>query len=142
MHDFFNQFYFDNTIRDYCISFAIVLFIILVNRIISKYFAGLIFFLVKRIWKNVDKKSFLDLLIHPLGVFVVVFVSMIALHRLKFPGRWNLEIYRYTIKDIFDSLGTSIFIISFIWLLLRMIDFIATILQRRATSPPIRQITS
>src|ERR1700758_4028343 len=109
MNNFFNQFYFDNTVRDYCISFAIILFIVLLNRIISKYFAGLIFSFVKRIWKNVDRKSFLDLLIHPLGVFVVVLVSLIALHKLRFPGRWNIEIYRFTLKDVFDSVGSSIF---------------------------------
>ncbi|MFI5186983.1 MAG: mechanosensitive ion channel family protein [Chitinophagales bacterium] len=132
MNDFFDQLYFDNTVKDYFISFGIILFILLLNRIISKYFAGLIFSLVKRIWKNVDRNSFLGLLIHPLGIFVIVFVSLIALHRLNFPGRWNLEVYRYTVKDVFDSIGTTIFIICFIWLLLRMIDFIATVLQRRA----------
>lgn len=132
MNDFFNQLYFDNPARDICVSFGIIIFILLLRRIISKYFAGLIFSLVKRIWKNVDRKSFLDLLIHPLGVFVVVAVSLIALHRLEFPGRWNVEVYRYTVKDVFDSIGTTVFIVSFIWLLLRMIDFIATILQRKA----------
>jgi len=132
MNNFFEQLYFDNTVRDYCISFGLIFFILLLNRIISKYFAGLIFSLVRRIWKNLDKKSFLDLLIHPLGVFVIVFISLIAFHRLNFPGRWSLEIYRYTLKDVFSSIGTCIFIISFIWLLLRMIDFIASVLQRRA----------
>jgi MscS family membrane protein len=132
MNDFLKQLYFDNTVRDYLISFGIILFILLLNRIISKYFAGLIFSVIKRIWKNLDRKSFLDLVIRPLSVFVVVFVSMIALHRLKFPGRWNVEIYRYTVKDAFDSIGTTILIVSFIWLLLRMIDFIATILEKRA----------
>jgi MscS family membrane protein len=132
MNDFFNQAYFDNTVNDYFVSFGIILFIVLLNRIISKYFAGLIFSLVKRIWRNVDKKSFLDLLIHPLGAFVVVAVSMIALNRLHFPGQWNVEIYRYPLKDIFASIGTAALIISFIWLTLSMIDFIATILERRA----------
>ncbi|HMG66901.1 MAG TPA: hypothetical protein VK588_04410, partial [Chitinophagaceae bacterium] len=129
MNDFFSRIYFDNTVRALCVSFGIIFFILLLNRIISKYFAGLIFSLVKRIWKKVDKRSFLDLLIHPLGVFVAVSVSMIALHRLKFPGIWNIEIYRYTVKDVFDTVGTTVLIISFIWLLLRMIDFIATILE-------------
>jgi len=132
MNDFFSRIYFDNTVRALCVSFGIIFFILLLNRIISKYFAGLIFSLVKRIWKKVDKRSFLDLLIHPLGVFVAVSVSMIALHRLKFPGIWNIEIYRYTVKDVFDTVGTTVLIISFIWLLLRMIDFIATILEAKA----------
>jgi MscS family membrane protein len=132
MNDFFDQLYFDNTVREYCISFGIIFFIVLLNRIISKYFAGLIFYVVRRIWKNLDRKSFVDLLIHPLGAFVVVLISLIALHKLRFPGKWNIEIYRFTLKDVFDSIGTSIFIISFIWLLLRIIDFIASVLQRRA----------
>ena len=65
-------------------------------------------------------------------MFVLVSAFIIALHRLHFPGQWNVEIYHYTLKDVFDAIATTIFIISFIWLLLRMIDFIATILQRRA----------
>ena len=132
MNDFFSQLYFDNEVKDYLIAFGIILFIVLVNRIISKYFAGLIFSFVRRIWKNVDKKSFIDLVIHPLGMFLVVFVSLVALHKLKFPGRWDVEVYRYTVKDIFHAIGTTVLIISFIWLLLRMIDFIATILEKRA----------
>jgi len=132
MNNFFNQLYFDNTVKDYCIALGIITFILLLNRAISKYFAGLIFSLVKRIWKNVDRKSFIDLVIHPLGMFVIVFVSIIALDKLNFPGRWNVDIYRYTVKDIFHAIGTTILIISFIWLLLRMIDFIATILEKKA----------
>lgn len=133
MNDFFSQLYFDNEVKDYLISFGFILSILLLNRIISKYFAGLIFSFVKRIWKNVDKKSFIDLVIHPLGMFLIVFVSLAALHKLKFPGRWNIEIYRYNLKDIFHAIGTTVLIISFIWFLLRMIDFIATILEKRAT---------
>src|SRR6266498_759440 len=115
MNDFFNQLYFDNRVSDWFITFGIILLILLLNRLISKYFAGLIFSLVKRIWKNVDKKSFIDLVIHPLGMFVIVFVSIIALDKLNFPGRWHVEIYRYTIKDIFHAIGTTILIVSFIW---------------------------
>jgi MscS family membrane protein len=132
MNDFFSRLYFDNEVQDYLIAFGIILFILLVNRIVSKYFAGLIFSLVRRIWRNVDKKSFIDLVIHPLGMFLVVFVSLAALHKLKFPERWNVEIYRYSLKDIFHAIGTTVLVISFIWLLLRMIDFIATILEKKA----------
>ena len=132
MNDFLNQRYFDNRVSDYLITLVIILLILLLNRLISKYFAGLIFSFVKRIWKNVDRKSFIDLVIHPLGMFLVVFVSLVALHKLKFPGRWEVDIYRYTVKDVFHAIGTAVLIISFIWLLLRTIDFIATILEKKA----------
>jgi MscS family membrane protein len=132
MNDFFSQLYFDNEVKAYLVVFGIIAFVLLLNRVISKYFAGLIFSLVKRVSKNVDKKSFIDLVIHPLGVFIVVLVSVIALHKLKFPGRWDVEVYRYTLKDIFHAVGTSVLIVCFIWLLLRMVDFTATVMEKKA----------
>jgi len=69
MNKFLNQLYFDNTVREYLISLGIILSVLLLNRLISKYVAGLIFLLVKRIWRNIDRKSFIDLVIHPLGMF-------------------------------------------------------------------------
>jgi MscS family membrane protein len=134
MNDFFSRLYFDNEVKDYLIVFGVIAFILLLNRIISKYFAGLIFSLVKRASKNVDKKSFTDLVIHPLGAFLVVLVSVIALHKLRFPGRWDVEVYRYTLKDIFHAVGTSVLIISFFALLLRMVDFVAMLLEKKAAS--------
>ena len=128
MNDFLNQVYFDNTVRKYAITLGIILFVLLLNRIISKYLAGLLFTFVKRIWKDIDKKSFVDLVIHPVSLFIVVFVSIVALHKLTFPAVWNVEIYTYTVKEIIHAFATSILIVCFIWLLLRTIDFIATIL--------------
>src|SRR4029078_13411098 len=90
------------------------------------------FLLVKRIWRNIDRKSFIDLVLHPLGMFVVTFVSIAALHRLRFPALWNVDIYGNSLKDIFHAIGNMALIVSFIWLLLRSIDFIATILERKA----------
>jgi len=132
MNDFFSQLYFDNEVKAYLIVFGIIAFILLLNRVISKYFAGLIFSFVRRISKNVDKKSFIDLVIHPLGVFIVVLVSVIALHKLKFPGRWDVEVYRYTLKDIVHAVGTSVLVVCFVWLLLRMVDFTATVMEKKA----------
>src|SRR5215470_8157181 len=132
MNDFFSRLYFDNEVKDYLIVFGVIVFILLLKRIISKYFAALIFSFVNRVSKNVDKKSFIDLVIHPLGMFIVVLVSLIALHKLRFPGRWDVEIYRYTLKDIFHAVGTTVLIISFIWLMLRMVDFTATIMEKKA----------
>ena len=132
MNKFLNQLYFDNTVREYLISLGIIVFVLLLNRIISKYLAGLIFLLVKRIWRNIDRESFIDLVLHPLGMFVMVFASISALHRLRFPVLWNVDIYGNSLKDIFHAIGNMALVILFIWLLLRSIDFIATILERKA----------
>lgn len=136
MYEFFNQKVFDNAISSYLIVAAVILFVLILKRIISRYFAGLIYGVVKTTFKGVDKKSFSDLVAQPLGLFLLILVSIISLHKLTFPGYWEVEIYKYTTKEIIHTIGTIILIISFIWLLLRMIDFIAMLLEKKADLTP------
>jgi MscS family membrane protein len=127
---------FDNPIKLYLIVFGVILFVLILKRFISRYFAGLIYAGVKHIFKGIDKKSFSDLVAKPLGMFLLILVSIAALHRLRFPGYWDVEIYKYNSKEIIHTAGTLVLIISFIWLLRRMIDFIALILERKADLTP------
>jgi MscS family membrane protein len=57
---------------------------------------------------------------------------MVTLHKLRFPTAWNVDIYGNSLKDIFHAIGNMILVVSFIWLLLRSIDFIASILEKKA----------
>jgi MscS family membrane protein len=136
MNDFLNEKVFDNPIWMYLVVIGIILFVLILKRFISRYFAGLIYAGVKNIFKGVDKRSFSDLVAKPLGMFLLILVSIIALHKLTFPGYWNVEIYKYNSKDIVHIIGTLILIVSFIWLLLRMIDFVAMILEKKADLTP------
>jgi MscS family membrane protein len=132
MNDFFQQVYFDNTVRNLVIVFAVILFVILLKRLFSKFLAAIVFSFVRRVWKNIDRKEFIDLVIHPLGMLLVFFVSIAALYQLQFPGFWNVPVYRTNVKDILHSSATIILISTFIWFLLRLIDFIAIVLHRKA----------
>jgi len=136
MYDFFDRIVLDNPIKTYLLVSAVILFVILLKRFISRYVAGLLFSLVKRVWKDIDKASFTGLVVQPLGLFLVIFVSIVALHRLRFPQLLEVEIYKYTSSQIIHCIATIVLIISFIWLLLRMIDFIAIILQMKANLTP------
>jgi MscS family membrane protein len=136
MNDFLDQIWFDNPVRNYLIVAGVILFVLVLRRIISRYLAGLLFKGVNRIWKDVDKKSFISLLIQPLGFFLIILVSIIALYKLYFPARLNIDIYGYSTRQILHGAGSIVLIISFTWLLLRIIDFIATILERKANLTP------
>src|SRR5688572_9559800 len=136
MNEFLEQVWLDNTVKSYFIVAGIILFIIILKRIISRYLAGLLFKIVNKVWKDVDKKSFINLLIQPLGFFLLILVTIISLHKLNFPTVLNVEIYKYSVKQILHAIGTIILIISFIWLLLRIIDFIAIILGKKADLTP------
>jgi MscS family membrane protein len=152
MNDFLDMVWLGNPVRKYLIVLAVIFFILIFKKFISRYFAGLIFRLVNKIWSNLDKTSFIKLVVKPLGMFLFILVSIISLHKLNFPkedeyiGRndaenqivsfLNTDLYGYSIKDILYCVATIIIIISFIRLLLRMIHFISLILERRANLTP------
>jgi MscS family membrane protein len=132
MDNFLDQVFLDNPVRDYLWVAGVILFAILLNRIISKYIAILLSRVFRRAWKTFDQQRFVELIIHPLGTFVVVSISIIALYRLNFPEQLNMRIYGYPLQRIIISIAILIQVISFTWLLLRIIDFIASVLEHRA----------
>src|SRR4051812_41559236 len=99
MNEFLDRIVFDNSIRMYLTIGAAILFIILIKRFVAHYLAGLLFQFITAIWKNIDKKTFTNLVTKPLGAFLVIFVSIITLHRLRFPEVLDVDIYRFTLKD-------------------------------------------
>jgi MscS family membrane protein len=136
MNDLLGRIVLSNTVKSYLIIIGVILFVLLLKRFISRYLAGLLFGLLNRVWKNLDKESFKSLVAQPLGMFLLILVSLVSLHKLTFPVSWNIELYDYSIKRIIHCIGTIILIISFIWLLLRMIDFISSILEKKASLTP------
>ena len=132
MDELLDKVWLDNTLRSYLIAAIIILVVIIIKKYIAQYIAGLIFYFVKAIWKDVDKKSFISLVAKPLGFFLALFVSIITLYKLRFPAVLDVDIYRITLKEIFHVIASLVLIVSFIRLLLRIIDFIAIILHIKA----------
>lgn len=136
MNDFLEQVWLDNKIKHYLIVAGVILFVLLLKRFISRYLAGLLFRLVHKIWRDVDKPSFINLIFQPIGFFLLILVSIISLHKLLFPADLNIDLYGYSVKQIIHSLGNIILIVSFVWLLLRIIDFVSLILEKKANLTP------
>ena len=134
MNDFLNQVWWGNPVKNYLLIIGIIFFVWVLKRFISRYIAGLLYGLVHKIWRNIEKKSFINLVVKPLGLFLAVLVSIIALY--KFPEEIDVDVYKFTAKDIFHSGGNIILIVTFTGLLLRIIDFVALILERRANLTP------
>jgi len=132
MDELLDKVWLDNTLRSYLIAVIIILVVIIVKKYIAQYIAGIIFRFIRSIWKDVDKKSFISLVAKPLGLFMAIFVTIITLHKLRFPAVLDVDIYRITLKEIFHIIASLVLIVSFIRLLLRIIDFIAIILHIRA----------
>jgi MscS family membrane protein len=132
MNNFLEKVVYGNTVWDYMWVIGVILFVLLLNRFISKYLAILLSKIFRRTWKTFDQQKFVDLIIHPLGTFLVITVSIVAFYRLTFPDQLNITLYKYPLKTIFLSIGITIQIIALTWLLLRVIDFVAIVLEARA----------
>lgn len=132
MGSFLDKIILDNTIRSYIIVAGSLLLIIVFKRLLSRYLAGLLFRLVKRLARGVDKTSFIKLVVSPLEIFLLLLLSVIVLDKLTFPQALNVIIYKISVREFVDAVSVIVLIILFIWLLLRIMDFIAIILHHRA----------
>lgn len=132
MGSFLDKIFLDNSVRSYLIVAGSLLLIFLFKRLLSRYLAGILFSFVKRIARGVDKKSFIKLVVSPLEVFLLVLLSIIVVDKLTFPRILNVVVYKANLREFVDAISIIVLIIVFIWLLLRIMDFIAMILHHRA----------
>jgi len=136
MNEFLDRIFLGNAVRDYVWVIGIILFVLLLNRLISKYIAILLCKIFKRTFKRFDEQKFISLIIHPLGIFLVVTVTIIAFYKLNFPPELGIRIYKYPLERILLCIAITVQILVFTWLLLRIIDFIASVLEARAQLTP------
>lgn len=132
MDSFLKEKILDNTIQNLLIAGAVILVVLFVRKYLARPIASLIFPLIRKIWHDVDKKSFVNLVARPLGFFLAVLVTVVTLYKLKFPADWRMDLYRITVQELLHGFGSFIIIIAFIRLLLRIIDFLSLILRIRA----------
>ena len=61
--DFLEKIYLDNTIGKWLTIAGVILLALLLKKYVSRYLASLLYRMVYKTWKSVDKKSFVDLLL-------------------------------------------------------------------------------
>ncbi len=130
--EFLDKIFWDNPIRSYLIVAGIILLALILKRYVSRYLAALFYRLVQRVWKTVSRTSFIDLVVEPLEWFVVILIAVFAIDKLNFPDALMYTLYGHTTADILSRAGTAIIIVTFIWLVLRLMDFIAMVLEEKA----------
>jgi len=133
MHDFWNEIFFSNPLKKYIGVTVTILLALILKRFLSRYLAGLLFRLVKKASAGIDKVAFVNLVAAPISTFLFVFISFAALEKLTFPKEIDFDVFEVPAKAIVHNIAIAIIIVGFIWLLLRIIDFIAIILARRAS---------
>lgn len=127
-----DQIILSNSIRSYLLVASILLGTLLVKRLVSRFFASVIY-----TW--VDKKNHSDLrknhvhhLLIPIEQFLLFLVAIIAFYELKFPAAWDLNLFKLSLQQLIDSVVKLMFIVLLIRVTLRILEFIAIILENKA----------
>jgi MscS family membrane protein len=132
--DFLDTIFLSNSIKSYCIVGGTILVMLILKRYFSRYIASLLYRLFSRIWQSVGKQSFTGLVVEPLEWLLFIVIAVFAIDKLNFPTAWQYKIYGHGIDDILAKTGTGIIIIFFTVFLLRIIDFIAMVLEQKAST--------
>jgi MscS family membrane protein len=132
MEKLLQQKIFDNTIQSYLLVIAIILLAVFLKRIGSKFIARILHGLFIRKSKRVGRETFQELVVQPLDTFLVLLVTIITLDSLVFPTALNINVYHISLKQMIDSVVAATVVIVFIWLCLRMVDFIALVMEEKA----------
>jgi len=132
MYYFLHKVILDNPVMDYLLVAASILLALFLKRYLSRYLAALIFRIIQRISSGVDKRSFINLVVSPLETFLLLLVSIVSIDELKFPRVLNFDLYKLSFHDLLEGLSTIVLIVTLFWLLLRIIDFVAMIIQQKS----------
>lgn len=122
----------NNTVQDYLISAAIILAVLIIRRILSKFLAGLISKMLTRKNRSFNKIRFHHLVLTPIETFLVILAVVIAGQRLTMPAIFRFNIWRANFAGVLEGISILALIVSFIWLCIRLVEFIADILSEKA----------
>lgn len=136
-NQFFEQVFWGNTIRQYCIFVAVILLGLLFKRLVSRLFSIGLFKFFKKFAEAVKGETFVALLIRPIESFITFFTIYIAVNNLTHPLNvvlWHRSKTRtgITIGDCLDKVFLFLIILSVFWIILRIIDFVAFVLKHKA----------
>jgi MscS family membrane protein len=121
-----------NPIKSYLVILGILLVTFVIKRLISRFFASLIYTWIDKKNHSELRKTHVHRLVVPIERFLIFMVAIVALYELKFPEAWNVHLYKISLQQGMESAVKLIFIILLIRVCLRTLEFIAIILEEKA----------
>ena len=127
-----DQIILSNSIRSYLLVASILLGTLLIKRLVSRFFASLIYTWVDKKNHSELRKNHVHRLLVPIEQFLLFLVAIVALYELKYPAAWDFNLFKLSLQQLIDSVVKLIFIILLIRVTLRTLEFIAIILENKA----------
>jgi MscS family membrane protein len=142
-NQFFEQIIWGNTVKAYFMFAGIILIGLLLKRFVSKVLSQLLFKLFQKFAEDVKIDTFISLLLKPFEFFISLTTLYLAINQLKHP--LEVEVFHYkklvnnvkviqefTLGEFLDKTFLFLIILSFFWIILRIVDFIAHVFTYKA----------
>jgi len=121
-----------NRLQDYLLVLGMILLVIIIKRLLSRFLASKLLTVLIGHKKHFNKETFLNLVLQPIERFIVAFICITALDRLRFPDEINFSLFGTTFQQILVSFAIIVIIVLIIRLCIRLITFVALILEEKA----------
>jgi MscS family membrane protein len=108
--------------------------VLVIQKYLSKYIAVFFYNIFKRMGRKPEREAYYTLLVKPLQNFLVAFIIVVSLEKLTLPdGVSHYSLYgKLTISQFLNVVSKIIVIILFTNLLIKIVDYIAVILEKKA----------
>jgi MscS family membrane protein len=121
-----------NSIRSYLFIAGVLVVTLLLKRLISRFFASLIYTWVDKKNHSDLRKSHVHRLLVPIEQFLLFLVAIVALYELKFPAAWTITLFKLSAQQLIESGIKFVFVVLLIRVSLRTLEFISIILENKA----------
>jgi len=140
---FFEQVIWGNTVKAYALFVGIILLGLLFKRFVSRFLSQLLFKLFRRFADEVKMETFISLLLKPFEFFITLTSLYLAINQLRHPlevaifhyskleGKVKV-LHEFTLGEFLDKAFLFLIILSFFWIILRIVDFVAHVFMYRA----------
>ena len=121
-----------NPLRSYLVILGVLLVTFIIKRLISRFFASLIYTWIDKKNHSELRKTHVHRLVVPIERFLIFMVAIVAIYELKFPSAWNVHLYKISLQLAMESAVKLTFVILLIRVCLRTLEFIAIVLEEKA----------
>lgn len=146
MNELLNTDILGNSLRNYGIVTGIMLIVFFIRRYLSRNIASWLFRLIRHWSPQIAEHQFVELLLKPLEYFLLLTAFIMGSNHLVFPPELDLILYNrtgqpYTLQMLSQVVVKITFTCTVIWIVIRLIDFIALIIERKASPAADRSDT-
>ena len=132
MEALLNSQFLDNSFRDYGMVFGFILSVLILRKVASKKITRLIFYAFRKMGRKINEKEFFDLVLAPLENFIFFSATYVALNSLNFPREFGFKIMKIKSDVLLDRMASGVLIYFFFHTLLRVTDYLAIVMEKKA----------